>query len=57
MSQTQCSVKLFTHYKTIPLNSLRNSARYYMICPKKGNTSTLTKEVLFFKDFKALKNQ
>ena len=46
--------------RILPLKSLLNSVRDYMICNLEeiqGLLSTLTKKVLFFKDFKALKKQ
>ena len=46
--------------KILQLKSELNSVRDYMICYLKeiqGLLSTLTKKVLFFKDFKALKKQ
>ena len=58
MMQTQYSVKICTHDKIISLKSLRNSVRDCMICQKRKSKdlSTITKTVLFFKDFKALKS-
>ena len=46
--------------KILQLKSKLNSVKGYMICYIKeiqGLLSTFTKKVLFFKDFKALKNQ
>ena len=55
------TVKSCTHDKILALKSFRNSVRDCMVCQKKkeiqGILSTITENVLFFKDFKSLKNQ